>query len=166
MEQEVNNGGYEPEEITWFVPEYEKHERSKRWYIIAAVVGVFLIVTAIYTKNFLFAGIIIIASLIIILNDGNEPLEIKISLTDDGVQVGSKFYDYDEVKDFAIVYKPKIGVKNLYFEFKSPIKPRISIPLFDLDPIAIREKLLKYLPENLERTDQSLSEGLSKLLKL
>lgn len=157
---------FDMETISWEVPEYETHERTRNWYIIAAVIGALLLVYAAITSNFLFAGIIIIGALVIILTDGKVPQKVRISLTDEGVEVGRKFYDYDEIKDFSIVYKPKLGVKNLYFEFKTVVKPRLSIPLLDRDPLIIRDKLLKYLQEDLERTDQPLSEGLAKMFKL
>lgn len=166
MEEMNFKTDFDPEVITWEVPEYEKHERTRQWYIIAAVIGALLLVYAFLTKNFLFFGIVLLAALIIIITDGKEPDKVSIGLTDDGIEVGKKFYDYDEIKNFSIVYKPKLGVKNLYFEFKNAVKPRLSIPLVDRDPIYIREKLLKYLTEDLERTDQPLSEGLAKLFKL
>ena len=100
------------------------------------------------------------------MTDGQEPEKVKISITDEGVGVGKKFYDYDDLKDFSIIYKPKYGVKNLYFEFKFWIRPRLTIPLQDMNPLIIRDILLKYLTEDLERTDQPLSEALGKLFKL
>ena len=39
------------------------------------------------------------------------------------------FYDYDDLKNFAIVYKPRLAAKNLYFEFKNVVRQRLSIPL-------------------------------------
>ena len=152
--------------MSWQVPEYEKHERSKSWYILAGVIGLLFLVYAVYTKNFLFAVIIIVVALIIILHDSREPNLVKVNITDEGIIVGRKFYDYDEIKNFSIVYKPKQGVKNLYFEFKNVIRQRLSIPLRDMNPLSIRENLLKYLPEDLDRTDQPLSEGLAKMFKL
>ena len=150
----------------WRVPEYERHARSKRWYIGASVIALFLLFYAFWTTNFLFAVIIIVSALVIILRDGGEPEMVDVILTTEGAAVGRKFYDYDELKDFSIVYKPNIGVKNLYFEFKNSMKPRLSIPLDDMNPLPIRENLLKYLPEDIERTDQPTSEGLAKLFKL
>ncbi|MBI4812474.1 hypothetical protein HY798_03495 [Candidatus Falkowbacteria bacterium] len=150
----------------WRVPEYEKHERTKVWYAGASIIALILLFYAFWTTNFLFAVIIIVSALVIILRDGGEPEMIDVALTKEGVAVGRKFYDYDELKDFSIVYKPNLGVKNLYFEFKSSVKPRLSIPLDDMNPLPIRENLLKYLPEDLERTDQPTSEGLAKLFKL
>lgn len=162
-EENIDQGD---EIVSWQVPEYEKHERNKSWYILASIIGLLLLVYAIYTKNFLFAVIIIIVSLILILTDKGDPNLVKISITDEGIIVGRRFYDYDEIKDFSVVYKPKQGVKNLYFEFKNALRQRLSIPLEDMNPLSIRENLLKYLPEDLDRTDHPLSERLAKLFKL
>lgn len=152
--------------MSWRVPEYEKHERGRGWYILAIIFGLIFLAYSLTSGNFLFAAIIVIGALVIILHDGREPMLVDFSLTDQGIIVGQRFYDYDEIKDFSIIYKPHQEVKNLYFEFKSIIKPRLSIPLDNLNPLPIRENLLKYLPEDLERTDQPVSEALAKLFKL
>lgn len=152
--------------MSWQVPEYDKHERGRGWYIISAICGLFLIIYSFFSGNFLFAAIIIIGALIIILHDGRDPMKVDFWLTSEGILVGKRFYDYDDIKDFAIVYKPRQEVKNLYFEFKSILKPRLSIPLNNLNPLPIRENLLKYLPEDLDRIDQPVSEALAKLFKL
>ncbi len=161
--QQINYGD---EIIGWSVPEYEKYERTETWYIAAAIIAVLLLSYSFWTANFLFAVIIIIVGMVIILHDGREPAMVRFSITDEGVIIGRKFYDFDEIKDFSVVYKPKRGVKNLYFEFKNAIKHRLSIPLQDMNPLPIRENLLKYLKEDLERTDQPASEGIARMLKL
>lgn len=152
--------------FSWRVPEYEKHERNKNWYILAICAGLLLLLFAFLSKNYLFVFFIIIAAMVIILHDNGEPDLVDIHIADEGIIVGKNFYDYDEFKNFAIVYKPGRDIKNLYFEFKSSIKQRLSIPLIDMNPLPIREKLKKNLPENLERTDLSLSESLARLFKL
>ncbi len=152
--------------ISWKIPEFDKHKREFGWYITASIIAIFLLIYSFFTSNLLFAVIIIIAALVIILHDGREPILINFSLTDEGVIVGKKFHDYDELKDFSIVYKPRQNIKILYFEFKNVIRPRLSIPLIKTNPLPIRKILLKYLPEDLERTDQPLSEFLGKSFKL
>jgi hypothetical protein len=152
--------------IGWTVAEYDKHERSKGWYITASIIALLLLFYSFMSANFLFAVIIVVVALVVILHDGQDPDKVKFSLTDEGVMIGRKFYDYDEIKDFSIVYKPRQEIKNLYFEFKTAVKPRLSIPLGKMNPLSIRENLLKYLTEDLERTDQPLSEALAKFFKL
>ena len=151
---------------SWQVPEYMTHVRSKNWYIIAGVVGLLLMVYSLFTGNFLFAVIIIIAALIKIIHDGQKPAKVKICFTDLGLLVGRKFYEYTEIKNFAIVDRPHENIKNLYFEFKSAVKQRLSIPLEQENPRDIKNTLIKYLPEDKERTDIPVSEQLARLLKL
>ena len=152
--------------IGWTISEYDKHERSKGWYITASIIALLLLFYSFMSANFLFAVIIVVVALVIILHDGQEPDKVKFSLTDEGIVIGRKFYDYDEIENFSIVYKPRQEIKNLYFEFKTAIKPRLSIPLGKMNPLPIRKNLLKYLTEDLERTDQPLSEALAKFFKL
>ena len=167
-----------PKKLIWPVPEYHRHERNRAWYITA---GIFLFICLFFSffsfaawrlvflgtnANFLFALILIIASIIIIVNDGREPLRLNVYLSGEGVKVGNKFYDYDRFKSFAVVYKPKQSLKSLYFEFKNDMRPRLSIPLRHMDPLLVRNFLVRYLDEDLERTDMPLSEQLTKLFKL
>ena len=100
------------------------------------------------------------------INETREPEMIEIDLGPEGVKVGSKFYEYTEFKNFSVLYKPKQSLKSLYFEFKRSTHPRISIPLRRLDALTVRNFLVRYIDEDLERENQPLSEQLTKLLKL
>ncbi len=159
--------------IKWNVSEFEKHERSRGWYIgaisVAAVLFLLSIITPNFlfeTPNFLFAVIVVISVFLYILNDDGHSTRVNISITDEGVVVGRKFYDYDEIRNFSIVYKPNLEIKNLYFEFNNSMKHRLSIPLENINPLPLRDFLLRYIPEDLERTDIPLSEKLAKFFKL
>ena len=151
---------------TWIVPEYVVHERSKAWYITMSAVAFLLVIYCIFTSNFLFAVIIIIAALIIIIHDGQKPAKVKIVITDIGVIIGRNFYAYDELKNFAVVDKSQFNVKNLYFEQKNALKQRLSIPLDGINPDDIKKTLANYLPVDKDRTDIPVSEQLAKILKL
>lgn len=150
----------------WIVPEYNTHKRTQSWYIAASVIGLIFMIYSFFTSNFLFAVIIIFAALIIIIHDGQQPTKVKIVITDQGVVIGRKFYEYDELKNFAVVDRSSYNVKALYFEQKSALRQRLSIPLEETDPADIRTTLSKHLPMDKERTDIPFSEQLAKLLKL
>jgi len=166
MEKKENSTDFEDNIISWEVHEYEKHDRPRAWYVIAILIAFLLLLYSFFTSNFLFAFIIVLASLVFIMHEGQAPGNVKISLTDEGVIVGRKFYDYDEIKNFIIIHKPRLEVKNLYLEFKNVFRHRLSIPLENMNPLVIRENLLKYLSENHDRTDPPLSEGIARLFKL
>lgn len=152
--------------IQWEIPEYEKYERDRRWYIIAAIIALGLIAYAIFTRNYLFALIIVIIAFIVITRDGQEPLVVNFSLESTGIYVGQRFYSYDTFKSFSVVFRPKDNIKNLYLNFKNTMRPHLSIPLKEANPIDVRNFLLRFLAEDLDRNDAPLSEGLSRTLKL
>ena len=148
------------------MPEYEKHERSKTWYIIAAIVTVIVLLYALWSANFLFVVIIVLAAMVTMLHDGSEPDAVGFAIADEGLIIGKKFIDYDELKNFSIIYKPRQGVRKLYFEFHNVLRPRLSIGLDNMNPLKIRDILLNYLQEDLERENEPLSEQLGKLFKI
>lgn len=155
-----------PEAFTWEVPEYDRPERNKAWYIIAAAIALAIIIYAVWDKNYIFALFILIAAVILMVFDRREAPLLKVKIDGKGLAVGSSAYEYTELKDFFIIYRPQEDIKNLYFHFKSAVRHRLSIPLFKTDPILIRNFLRRYLPEDLDKTNQPLSESLTKLLKL
>jgi len=152
--------------IAWSVLEYEKHERGRAWYVAASIIAALALIYSFWTANFLFVVIIVVAAVVIILNDGRNPEKIKFAISGEGVIIGKKFIDYDDLKNFSIIYKPRQGVKKLYFEFKNVVRPRLSLNLDNMNPLPIREILLNYLPEDLERENEPLSEQLGRLFKI
>ena len=161
-----NKINYGEKIVDWDIEEYERHERGIGWYFLAGLINIVFVAYAFWSNNFLFAVIVIMASFVIIVHDSGEPNEFNFAITYDGLVVGKTFYDFDEIKNFAIVYKPNQGLKKIYFEFKTPLKNRLSIPLYDQDPLIIRENLLKYLVEDLERKDEPLSEIFARTFKI
>ncbi len=167
-------------EIKWEVPEFRKPQRGKNWYIIAGTLTFLMIFFSFFSlslrplglyflgshNNFLFALIIIISASIMIVGESREAKMIKVKISQEGLNLGNNFYDYDDLKNFCVVYKPKDSIKQLYFEFKNSAKFRLSIPLRSLNPLEVRNFLVRYLEEDLERTAPPLSEQLTKLLKL
>jgi hypothetical protein len=174
--------------ISWKIPEYQGKEKTKRWYLVAGTISLALLAFAIFSQNLIFAIIIIFAAILVVVLDGNKVGMLKVELSDKGVMVGKEFYEYEQIDNFFIIYRPEEGIKNLYLEFKRFARPalpaneparygwllwlinfartRLSLPLLDMNPIVIRRNLLKYLKENLERTEIPLSEQLTKLFNL
>jgi len=152
--------------FSWKVKEREYYQHSKRWFLVFGLLGLAGLIFAVFTSNYLFALIILIIAFIIVFNENEEPEMLDFIIGTEGIMLGHKFYDYDEFKSFSVLYKPAQGLKSLYLDFASPWRRDLMIPLLDNNPLPIRENLLKYIKEDLERTDESLDEILSKLLKL
>ncbi len=165
--EEINDKNSEHEDllINWHFPEFATHERSKKWYIAAVIVLGILVIYAVWTKNILFAVILILAAFIGVIQHFQKPHDVEAAITEDGIIVGRKFYRYEEIEGFWMIYKPHIA-KLLYLDFKNKFKKNLPIPLENVDPIRIREILNQYLEEDLEREEEELSERLAKVLKM
>jgi len=155
----------EHKSIKWSFPEYARHERQRGWYFWSILISLGIIVYAILTGNWLFALIIIMFGIIIVINHHNQPEEMKFEIDHDGIKLNGKLYKYDEINRFWIIYQPP-EVKNLYFDMKSPFRPRLSIPLGKENPVDIKAFLRQYLEEDLDEEQEPFSETFGRLFKL
>lgn len=164
-EKNENKGDYGEVFFQWQVPEYALHERSRAWYLFMVAVAVFLIIYSIFTANFLFALIIILIVFIIFLREYNKPRDLKIQITEDGIAIGNRLIAYEEIQNFYIIYYPP-AVKKLFLNMKGTILNDLSLPLLDNNPLLIREKLLVYLDEDLDKEHQTLADIFEQIFKL
>ena len=149
----------------WRYDEFERHKRGKRWYILAAAALILLALFAYFDNNLLLIAIIILAAIIYAVSEYRGAADYEFGITEDGLVIGPAFYPYEDINNFFVIYQPP-SVKMLYFDPKSLWRPHIGIPLGDNDPNTIRELLLTYLPEDLEKEDEPLSDFLGRLFKL
>lgn len=149
----------------WTFPEFIKYQYTRGWYISFLVILVLLLIFSIVTTNILFALILIIATTILYITRKRNPENINFAITEEGITINHTLYQWLEIKNFWIIYEPP-QVKNLYFEFKNLLLPRLPIPMQDQDPVTIREMLLEYIDEDIEREGEPISDNLSRKLKI
>ncbi|MFZ2190491.1 MAG: hypothetical protein WA057_06540 [Candidatus Magasanikiibacteriota bacterium] len=145
----------------WTIQEYEQHDRGRLWYIIMIALGLGFVLIGIFTGNFLFSLIIILAGIIIFLQSNQAPLQVSFKITELGIVIGNRFYKYSEFLDFYIIYQPP-RVKTLFLETNSALRPLVRIPLLDKNPVDVRHSLLEFLTENLEKEDEPLSDRIAR----
>lgn len=149
----------------WMVNEYEKHDRTKRWYVIMAIIGIALLLYSIVYGNYLFALIVVLFGIVLFLQDMQQPIEVQFAITEAGIVVGSTYYPFKEINNYWIIYNPP-EVKNIYFSTKSVLKHRLQIPLVDNDPLPIRDFLNQFIVEDLDQEEEPLSDRLGRVFKL
>ena len=162
-EQETNPYG----EIyaQWKFPRVVKHERGRWWYLWAGLVVVGLLTYAIISRNFLFVLIIILTTVIFLLLDKGDAEEGEIAITEDGVLIDDKLWPYEDLRDFWLIYDPP-RAKRLYLNPRNTLRGQLSIPIEEQNPVAIRQALLTYLPEDSERDEESFTDFVSRIFKL
>jgi hypothetical protein len=151
--------------VAWSFREYENPERSRRWYIITSLVAIFLLATAVLMSDFLFALIVILMAIILFIVHSKETEDVNFIIAETGIVLAGKFFGYKDFDNFWIVYEPE-GAKNVYFKFKSSVRGSLRIPLGETNPLSVREVLLEFLPEDLEKEEEPTSEVLAKKFKI
>jgi len=165
MPQEENQKkDYGEKLLAWKFPEFNQYQRNKTWYITAAVITGLLIIYAIFTSNILFALVIIMLVLVMIMMQ-RESREFEFSIYEDGVLFGEQFFEYKSIDSFYIIYEPP-EIKSLFFEYKSIFHPRTPVNLMNQNPVKVREILLQYLPEDIEKENEPFSDQIARMFKL
>ncbi|PIW67649.1 hypothetical protein COW09_02175 [bacterium (Candidatus Moisslbacteria) CG12_big_fil_rev_8_21_14_0_65_36_11] len=146
---------------------WEREERKKTAGLYAAIIFIFLslaIVSA-FTKNFLFL-IFLILFFVVLMIEWNRPREKKkMEIFEGGVMVAQKFYEWEDLENFWIIYQPP-KIKKLYLNPKGALNLEFSLSLENEDPIKVRNVLKQFLAEDLERKDETLFDLVKRWLKL
>lgn len=151
--------------LEWRFPEYIRVEHNRWWYIGMAALFGSLILYSVLTANVLFAIILVLMVFIIIFQYFQPARSISIIIGEDGIILDKRFYSYKILKSFWLVYDPP-EVKYLYLDFKNQMKKSLPIPLEEINPLAVREVLLNYLEENLNKEEEELDETVARLFDL
>lgn len=151
--------------FVWEAPAFERYHRGPIWYLVMALVTVFLVAYAIWTANFLFAFIIVLGAILILLVGNRDANKILVQIGENGIVYDGKLILYQDIDNFGIVYQPPF-IKRLYIEQRSFAQPRMHIMLENQDPIALRGYLRRYLNENFDLQYEPFSDTLARLLRL
>ena len=123
-----------------------------------------LLLYAFYTRNFLFALIVVMMALMLFLQHQRSPKKITLTITSGGIKLANQNIPWKDITKFWIIYQPP-EVKKLYLATSRFLMPQISIPLEQQNPVQLRELLLKYVPEDLTKQEESNVDALSRILK-
>ena len=165
FEEDENYVEIKPEEVLmeWRAPEYKHYDRPKSWYISLLVLAGGLILYSLITSNYLLIIITIILAVIINSLTRKRPDSLSIAVTKRGIKINDKLYTFAEDLDsFWILYDPP-ELKTLSFKRQQRFMPETSIQLEKQNPLKIREFLLEYLEEEIER-EEHMADQISRRL--
>lgn len=131
----------------WRAPEFEHFERDKQWFLVVSLILAAIIGYAIYTNSLIMAITFILIGVVGYLHINRVPRELDFRIVPEGIIAGEKeLYPFDNIKSFWIFYEPP-HKKIISLHMNSYMIPFIHIPVHDEDPVAIREILMRYIPE-------------------
>lgn len=151
--------------LSWEFFERPRHERGRLWFTIMIAIGGGLLLYALISANFLFALIVVMFSLVLYVATVFEPARVRITLSEDGIELGDSFFPYRDIDKFWFYYDPPVA-RNLYLEFKSMLQPRLRIDLEEQNPNHVRQVLAQFVREDLERVEEPISEMFGRIFKI
>lgn len=149
--------------ITWQSPEFIYYHKSPGWYLGLAIFGLITMGYAVWRTDYLMLFTLIVMFTVAYFYAGRKPKTITVTLSGKGVSLDKNLYYYKNLQSFWILYEPP-EVKTLNFETTNYLNRDITIQLENEDPNEIREFLLNFLPENLDR-EESTTDRLFRRLK-
>lgn len=162
MEQEIEKQGGGV--LSWKIHEYPHYDHGVFWYVGLIFLGAAFLIYALWSRNFLFAFIIIMFAMVFLAHAGRHPAELEFAISPDGIRLGERNYPWKEIKKFFIIYEPP-EVKTLYFDFHG-FRPTLSVSLDGQDPAEVRSALSRFLSEDTTQTEEPFSDWLGRLLKI
>lgn len=135
------------EKISWQHHEHAHNEKTVDWFWIVGIVAFGSIILSLFFKNFLFAIIILLFTIISFVLVKIPPRLLVFEISRRGIKAGHILYPFSLLDSFWVEdteYNDKI-----IFKSKKPLSPLIIIP-FDSTKISvetIRDYLLDYLDE-------------------
>jgi len=150
-------------QISWTAPEFIHYPKSPMWFISLGLAGLAVIAYFLLQRDFLTAVMFLLLVITVYFFAKAKPRTMEIALDSHGVKISKMQIPYQRIKSFWIVYQPP-ETKTLNFETAAYLNRFLTLQLENEDPVAIRDFLLEYLPEDLDRTEQ-LTDKISRTLK-
>jgi hypothetical protein len=155
---------YDKAVISWTAPEYVKFKKGWIWYTIFTVLFLGGAAIAYLFSSWTFSLVLVAFFVVYMIFDQRKPKNVKVILSEVGIKVGSRIYQYGRIRTFWIIYNPPFA-KTLNIRVHNEFLVDIEIQLGDQDPTVIYEFLSRKLPE-LEGKTESLLRHFERLFKL
>jgi hypothetical protein len=150
--------------FSWIAPEYIRHQKSARWYVIALSALMFFLLWAFLARSWSMALAIIVFSAVYQFTHAyHPPKNIRIRVSEMGIDVGGMFFPYSHIQAFWIIYKP--GLTTLNLRITRHFFSDVIIQLNGQDPVPLRQYLVGQIAE-WEGKDERLGDLFLRLLKL
>jgi hypothetical protein len=150
--------------LHWKAPEFIIHHRGVKWFLTAGIILILLIAYAIYTRSATMAIVFIILGGVYYLTHNQHPKIIDIKVTELGIFMGEKFFPYNMINSFSIIYHPPY-IHHINLRLADKTLSRVAVQLDVQDPVAVRKLLVREIPE-VEGDSESFTEMLIRMLRL
>lgn len=150
--------------LEWETPEFIPHPKGAVWFLIMGMLVLGFTAYAVITGSATMAIVFLLLGGMVYLTHNQEPKIIRIRVSEMGISVGDKFYQYTSLNSFWIVYNPPF-VSRLYLRLSNKSLTEIKVELNHQNPVELRRALTGELPE-IEGGQEKLTDIFIRLLRL
>ncbi|RLC37276.1 hypothetical protein DRH29_02545 [candidate division Kazan bacterium] len=148
---------------SWKAKEFSSNRRSAGWYVVAGIIFLAAVVYTIYIHQWIGLGVVVMIGVLIYLSQSMAPRVFDHKITDRGIAVGKKFYEYSNLRSFWIVLDKDNPTLNLMLNKKLSLLLTLQLGTADVE--RIRKILGDFLPEDANR-GEDIADKITKFLKL
>jgi len=152
-----------PPQISWEAPSFYFNPQKRYLSLLIIALSAGGVAMLIFKKDALTAIFLLLSSLVLILYSNKRPEISKITLNQNGINIGEETHYYKDLRSFWIHYSPGMD-KELSLESKKWYIPYIKVSIADRNPLIIRSLLINFLPE--KEHENSLVDIISKRIGL
>ena len=135
-------------------------ERTKHWYIIATTVIITAVIVSFLVGEFLLGIVLIVFAGVYLLYDINTHPEVRVGITNTGINLNDVNYDYTRITSFGIV---RVDGQPFILRIKTNIKTVGTIDLF-IDPALNLADVRAYLQTHITEDNESDLGGIDRIL--
>jgi len=99
--------------FSWETVDFIKTPAMQVYLTVAVIASMGMIVWGISTKSFIMVVTFILLGGVSILVLNEEPKKVKIKITEDGIDINDKHYEFKEFSSFKISYSGDMPILNL-----------------------------------------------------
>ncbi len=157
-EVKVGTDAVDDNVVTWEASEYINHQKSMNWYL--SLTGATLLLGAILyllVRDIFSLVVLLVMYIAIIVYARREPRVLRYSISGDGVSIGDKHFDYDQLRSFSAIQES--GIPSVILTPTQRFMPPVSIYFAPADSENIVGELSKFLPNeqiNLNPVDRAM----------
>lgn len=134
--------------LEWHGREHDHNPKSADWYWALGIIAVAGAVAAVLFGNYVFALLILIATLALALHAAKEPPLHRFQLVEEGILIGEELHPFERMISFSVLediegeLPPMISIKT-----HSWLAPHLIIPLEGVDVEAVYLHFLRHVDE-------------------
>ncbi len=136
----------------WEGKEYDPNPKSADWYWALGIIAVAGTIASVLFSNYLFAVLIVIATVVIALHSTKHPSTHTFRILEQGLMIGEELHLFERMTSFSALediedrLPPLLSIKT-----DSWLSPHLMIPLDGVDADAVYEYFLEKVDEQEHR---------------